>query len=218
MISHRSAAELLGLLPEAAGDVEVTVPGRNPGRHAGIRVHRVARLAPEDVIVVDGLRVTSVARTICDLAATEPTKDCEAALQEAKYRRLVTDERIAAVLTREPTRRGAPVVQALLRDPRLTRSGGERALLKLIAQAQLPRPETNFRWHGFLLDAYWPDHGLVVEVDGWDAHGHRGAFERDRKRDQVLLAHGLRVLRITGRQLLEEPIAVAARIAAALRG
>jgi very-short-patch-repair endonuclease len=109
-------------------------------------------------------------------------------------------------------------VQALLRDPRLTRSGGERALLKLIAQAQLPRPETNFRWHGFLLDAYWPDHGLVVEVDGWDAHGHRGAFERDRKRDQVLLAHGLRVLRITGRQLLEEPIAVAARIAAALRG
>jgi very-short-patch-repair endonuclease len=91
-------------------------------------------------------------------------------------------------------------------------------LRKLIAQAQLPKPLTNVRLHGYLVDAYWPEHGLVLEFDGWQAHGHRSAFETDRKRDQVMLANGLRVIRVTDRQLKHEPVAVAARIAMALRG
>lgn len=77
---------------------------------------------------------------------------------------------------------------------------------------------TNARLHGYQADVIWPSQGLGLEFDGWDAHGHRLAFERDRKRDQVLLAAGLRVLRVTGRQLENEPVAVAARIAQALRG
>jgi very-short-patch-repair endonuclease len=110
------------------------------------------------------------------------------------------------------------VIRVLLRDPRMTRSEKERALLRLIDAAQLPRPLTNVRVHGYLVDAFWPKEGLVVEVDGWDAHGHRVAFESNRRRDQVLLAHGLRVLRATGRQFEREPVAVAARIAMALKG
>jgi very-short-patch-repair endonuclease len=98
----------------------------------------------------------------------------------------------------------------------LTRSERERTLLQLISSAQLPRPVTNIRQHGYLLDAYWPAEGLVVEFDGWRGHGHRLAFESDRKRDQVLVAAGLRVLRVTDRQLKYEPVAVAARIAQAL--
>ena len=93
------------------------------------------------------------------------------------------------------------MIRALLKDPRMTRSEKERALLKLIDAAQLPRPVTNGRLHGYLVDAYWPAAGLIVEFDGWGAHGNRLAFESNRKRDQVLLAHGIRVLRVTGRQL-----------------
>lgn len=214
--SHRSAAELLGLLPENGGEVHITVAGRNVAPREGIRIHRVAAFPAGEVTSVRAIPLTSVARTICDLAATEPPRDLEHAFQEALYRQILTPEALAGALAREPRRKGSPAIRALLEDPRMTRSEKERALLELIDAAQLPRPITNVRLHGYLVDAYWPAAGLIVEFDGWNAHGHRGAFERDRKRDQVMLAHGLRVLRVTGRQLGHEPIAVAARIAMTL--
>lgn len=218
VLSHRSAAELYGLLPEAGGGVHVTVVGRNPGAEPGIRLHRPRALARQDVVTVRGILVTSIARTICDLAGTESPREVEQAFQEALYRKVVTPGAVEAVLEREPRRKGAPVIRALLRDPRMTRSERERLLLKLIDQAQLPRPLTNVRLHGFLVDAYWPEQGLVLEFDGWQAHGHRPAFERDRKRDQVMLANGLRSMRVTDRHLEYEPVALVARIAQALRG
>ena len=165
-----------------------------------------------------GIPVTSVRQIICDLAATESERDVVHAFQEALYRDVVTDRAVAAVLERKPRRKGAPVIRALLRDPRMTRSEKERALLKLIDAAQLPRPLTNVRLHGHLVDAYWPAEGLVLEFDGWSAHGHRLAFDRDRKFDQVMLAHGKRVLRATERHLKDEPVAVAVRIGMSLRG
>ena len=109
------------------------------------------------------------------------------------------------------------MIRALIEDPRLTRSERERLLLRLIEAAQLPKPLTNVAVHGYRVDVFWPSQRLVLEFDGWGAHGHRLAFESDRKRDQVLVAAGIRVLRITDRQLKHEPIAVAARIAQALR-
>ena len=94
-----------------------------------------------------------------------------------------------------------PSIRALIKDPRLTRSERERRLLRLIEAAQLPKPLTNVPVHGYKVDVFWPSHGLVLEFDGWGAHGHRLAFESNRKRDQVLLAAGIRVLRVTDRQL-----------------
>ena len=217
-ISHRAAAVLFGLLPDSGGDVDVTVVGRNAHRQQRIRIHRVTRMARQDVVILSGLRVTSIARTVCDLAATESERETERAFQEALYRRVVTPRGLAAVLTRQPTRPGAAVIQALIRDPRLTRSERERLLLKLIDQAQLPRPLTNVRTQGIPVDVLWPVEKLIVEFDGWGAHGHRLAFEKDRKRDQILVAAGYRVIRVTDRQLLDEPLAVIARIAQALRG
>ncbi len=163
-----------------------------------------------------GIPVTSVARTICDLAATESPDAVERAFQEALYRETVTPRALAEVLAREPRRRGAAVIRALLHDPRMTRSKRERLLLKLIDSAQLPRPITNVRLHGYLVDAYWPEQRLVLEFDGWQAHGHRNAFERDRKRDQVMLANALRPMRVTDRHLERESVALIARIAQAL--
>ena len=217
VVSHRSAACLYGLLTDQGGDVDVTVAGRNPGQRPGIRRHRVAQLPRQDVRTMRGLRITSVARTICDLAATESARDTEQAFQEALYREIVTDKALKAVLDREPRRRGAPIIRTLIKDPRLTRSERERRMLRLIDAAQLPKPLTNVPLHGHKADLYWPRHDLVVEFDGWDAHGHRLAFEQNRKRDQVMLAAGIRVMRVTDRHLTDEPIAVVARIAQALR-
>ena len=217
VVSHRSAACLFGLLPDFAGDVEITVAGRNPGDHPGIKLHRVKTLPKQDVTKVNGFNVTSIARTICDLAATESAHATEQAFQEALYREIVTVKALQAVLAREPTRRGAPTIRRLISDPRLTRSEKERRLLKLIAAAQLPEPLTNVPLHGYKADMYWPLHALVVEFDGWQAHGHRHAFESNRKRDQIMVANGIRVLRVTDRHLEHEPIAVVTRIAQALR-
>jgi very-short-patch-repair endonuclease len=218
VVSHRSAAELFGLLPETGGEVDVTVVGRNPGLHSGIRLHRPRAIARHDVTSVRRIPVTSIPRTIADLAATERPNHVESAFQEALYRKIVTERQLAAIIEREPRRRGAWVIRALLGDPRMTRSKKERALLRLIDAAQLPRPLTNVRVHGYLLDAFWPNANLAVEFDGWDGHGHRLAFEHNRKRDQVLLAHGIRTMRVTGRHFEDEPVAVAARIAQSLRG
>jgi very-short-patch-repair endonuclease len=217
VISHRSAAEVFGLLRETGGDVDVTVVGRNVAPREGIRRHRVAHLAGQDVTSVSGLRVTSIPRTVCDLAATEPKDTVMQAFQEGLYRRAVTPRALADVLAREPTRRGAAVIRALIDDPRMTRSQRERLLLRLLDQAQLPKPVTNIRLHGYRVDVLWPTEKLIVEFDGWGAHGHRLAFERDRKRDQILVAAGYRVIRVTDRQLLDEPLAVIARVAQALR-
>jgi very-short-patch-repair endonuclease len=216
--SHRSAACLFGLLPEIEGaEVHVTVVGRNPGVHPGIRLHRVATLERPDVTTINGIPVTSIARTICDLAATESAHDTERAFQEALFRDKTVDRAVAAVLTREPRRRGARVIRSLLTDPRLTRSERERRVLKLIAQAELPKPLTNVPLHGYVADVFWPQHNLILEFDGWQGHGHRLAFESNRKRDQVMLAAGLRTLRVTDRQLTNEPIALTARIAQSMR-
>jgi very-short-patch-repair endonuclease len=218
VVSHRSAAEVFGLLPQSGGAVDVTVAARNFAPREGITRHRVAHLPGQDVTSVRGLRVTSIARTICDLAATESRNDVMRAFQEALYRRVVTPRALGAVLTREPRRKGAPVIHSLIDDPRMTRSERERLLLKLIDQADLPKPVSNVQLHGHLVDIFWPDQRLILEFDGWGAHGHRLAFDKDRKRDQKLVAAGYRVVRVTDKQLLEEPLAVIVRIAQALRG
>jgi very-short-patch-repair endonuclease len=100
--------------------------------------------------------------------------------------------------------------------PQLARSEAERRMLGLLAAAQLPRPEVNARLEGLEVDFLWRAQKLIVEVDGYSFHADRAAFECDRRRDQMLLAARYRALRVTWRQLLEEPIALAVRIGQAL--
>jgi very-short-patch-repair endonuclease len=98
----------------------------------------------------------------------------------------------------------------------VTRSEAERRLLALVREADLPQPQTNARLHGYEVDAYWPAHGLVVEVDGYRYHSSRPAFERDRAKAAKLVAAGLTVMRLTWLQMTHEPYAVIARLAQAL--
>jgi very-short-patch-repair endonuclease len=82
-----------------------------------------------------------------------------------------------------------------------------------VLAAGLPRPECDASVARFRVDFHWPAHRLVAEVDGWQFHGHRLAFERDRVRDAELQLLGYTVLRFTWRQLRDDPAAVAARVA-----
>lgn len=114
-------------------------------------------------------------------------------------------------------RRGSARLRTLLTDTTgYTRRGAEHRLRSLILKAQLPIPLFNFRLLGHEQDAVWLKRRLVVEVDGYAAHGSRAAFERDRRRDQDLAAAGYHTLRVTWRQLTGEPEAVIARLAAVL--
>jgi very-short-patch-repair endonuclease len=217
MLSHLSAAAAWKMVAVVEAEVGVTVLGRKPRQRARIRIHRVSTLAARDVRTLRGVRLTSPARTICDLAASEPIETAERAYSEALVLRLLTPAQLADAAGRVAANRGAAAVRRLLAGgPRITRSEAERRLLGLVARAGLPPPQTNVKLHGYRVDFVWPEHRLIIEVDGFQFHGHRRAFEQDRMRDQVLIARGYRVIRITWRQLTGEPLAVLARIAQAL--
>ena len=98
----------------------------------------------------------------------------------------------------------------------LTRSEAERRFVELVDRARLPRPETNVRIGSYEVDALWRAERIVVEVDGYASHSSRTAFEHDRRKDATLQAQGFRVVRVTWRQLVDEPVAVAARLASTL--
>jgi very-short-patch-repair endonuclease len=211
VLSHHSAAAVWRLLaPDGA--VHVTVPRR--GEAAGIRLHESAVLPREEVRVREGLPVTSVARTLLDLAGTDG-RAFGRALDEALVRRLVVRGELEAVLASR--RRGAARLRAAIdAEPRPTRSQLERRSLALVARAGLPRPQTNAHVEGWEVDAVWPRERLIAELDGFAVHSTRRAFEADRLRDAEHQAAGYRTLRLTHRELAERPERVAARLAAAL--
>lgn len=213
VVSHSTAAALWGMLPDV-GEVHVTVTAHRAASRAGITVHRSRSIAATEL---RGIPISTPARTVCDLAATEPDDVLERALNEARALRLVTERELHAAIERQATRKGTRKLRRLLADaPGITRSEAERLLRTLLNQAQLPQPQTSVKLHGYTVDFLWPAERLIVEVDGFQFHGHRRAFEQDRKRDQVLTARGYRVIRVTWRQLKHEPMATLARIAQAL--
>jgi very-short-patch-repair endonuclease len=220
VVSHRSAAVVWHLLP-ASDDVEidVTVPATGRGRRPGLRIHRSRRLSPQDVRHLRGLPVTAPWRTLVDLAETGSDRELERATHEAITRRLINARRLLADTERYRGRRGVGRLRKLLDDDdpsALTRSEAEERFLALVRAAGLPAPEVNVRLHGYEVDFLWRDKGLVVEVDGFQFHSTRAAFERDRQRDAELQSAGLRVLRVTWRQVVHAPYATLTNLVRAL--
>jgi very-short-patch-repair endonuclease len=211
--SFSSAGIALRVLPAGHGPQHVTAIGRVPRSRPGIVVHSAREL---DVIVVDGLRVTTPARTLLDLASVLDHAALDRALGEAQVLKLVTEAGLRAQLRRHPSHHGARALARALGTAAPTRSELERRFLSIIDRAGLPRPRTNVRIGRFEVDAFWPDERVIVEADGWASHGPRPAFERDRARDAELHARGYVVLRFTWRQITEEPLLVAATIARVL--
>jgi very-short-patch-repair endonuclease len=179
-------------------------------------MHR-SRLHPRDATRHHGIPVTSPARTLLDLATQLPQRDLDRATEQAQVHRLVSDHSLNEQFRRYPRHRGTAALRRAVRtDPRLTRSEAERRLLELIRAARLPAPETNTNVEGYEVDLLWREERLIVEVDGYAFHSSRRSFERDRRRDRELQAAGYRVLRLTWRELTDEPEAVIATLAAAL--
>jgi very-short-patch-repair endonuclease len=219
LVSHRSAAALWGLAERPFGEVEVTVVRRDCRSRDGLRVHRVEMLDTADRAHRRGIPVTSPARAIVDFAATANSDGLEHAVTESYANGLTDERRILAAIERVPNHAGVALLRAILGQPggpQRTRSGGERAMLRLIRAAGLPAPRTDLLIAGFKADFVWQEERLIVEVDGYRFHGHRAAFERDHRRDIVHKNAGYEVLRFTVRQLEEEPLYVAAVIARVL--
>jgi very-short-patch-repair endonuclease len=214
LLSHRAAGALQALLPSSP-QFDVTVPGGGRSR-AGIVVHRSRCLHDEDRDAVRGIPVTSVARTIVDLAEVLDEDRLAKAIREAEIRRtfdLVAIERVLArVAGRAGRHRLTKVLAAYRSDQHFTRSVAERRFLELCERHDLPPPAMNTWVGGHEVDAYWEDVGVVVELDGHEVHGTREAFHRDRKRDRALAADRIRVVRVTWLDLRDE-----ARLAKELR-
>jgi len=216
LLSHYPAAVLRGLRPPRSEPMHVTVVARDV-RSTEFRVHRVTYLDPADAARKHGIPVTSPARTLLDLAATTSARELERAVNEARVHRLVSDHSLDEQFSRYPRHRGVRALTEAIRiEPALTRSEAERRALALIRAARLPAPETNVMLCGHEVDLLWRAQRLVVEIDGYAFHSSRRSFERDRRKDRELGEQGYRVLRLTWRELTEEPEAVVATLAAAL--
>jgi very-short-patch-repair endonuclease len=196
--------------------IDVSVPDGFPRRRPGVRCH----LAWARVVDRHGLRITTPARTLLDLASMLSFRRLDRMVEEAEVRKLVTRAELLVMVERGAGRPGVKALREIVGspdEPAFTRSEAEKRLLELVRAAELPMPRTNVRVAGLEVDAVWPQQRLVVEVDGFQYHGIRQAFERDRRRDGKLLVAGYRVLRITWRRLTREPQPVIALLAAALR-
>ncbi len=221
LLSHRTAAALWGLLRDSGAAIDVTVPGRSRRGSTGILVHNVRRLHDDDRARRDHIPVTSVARTLLDLAEGEPPRRLARAIDEAERLRPFDLRAIDELCARSKGRRGVrPLREALLRyrpSAPVTRSELERLFVEVCDGARLPRPAMNLFIAGHEVDAAWLEQGLVVEVDGFEFHRTRAAFEADRRRDAALQRQGLRVLRVTDRRLKDDPGGVADDVRALLR-
>lgn len=216
VLSHRSAAALWRMVRWSGGPVEVTV-GRAVRSRSGLRVRR-GRLSADEATEVEGIPTTTVPRTLLDLASVVDRHRLERAINEAEVLRLAGALSLAALLERHPRRHGTRALREVLAAGRLgldvTRSELEDRFLRFLAEAGLPRPQTNAPLAAgqevFEVDCLWRRSRVVVELDGRAVHATARAFERDRARDRALNAAGWRVVRVTWRQLSSEPAALAA--------
>jgi very-short-patch-repair endonuclease len=174
---------------------------------------------------VDGIPVTSMPRTLFDLAAIASRHQLELAFNEVEVQGLTDRLSIVDLLKRHPGCRGAAVLRAILADEKRARGVTKKELEKrfsaMLAGTDLPRPRRNadlaVGGRFYEIDCLWPEQRLIVELDGRATHGTGRAFEEDRERDRLLQVDGWRVVRITWRQLRDDAPAVVADLRRLLR-
>jgi very-short-patch-repair endonuclease len=205
LLSHQAAGAHHGLLRTGTAAIHVTAP-RGCKPKPGIVVHRSRVLHPDDRTIVDGIPVTSVARTLVDLADVGSDSLLAAAVNEAEVLRVFDlrelEEKMIRLHGRRGRRRLARVLAAYTDPPGYSTTEAERLLLRICRDHGLPQPQRVFA-AGYELDFYWADARLAVEVDGGPFHRTRRAFHEDRRRDRRLAAEGIQVARVPWRDLVE---------------
>lgn len=194
MLSHATAAHWMGLIDYAPRVIEVSTP-REVRSIPGVRVY--ARRGGLERAIQDGIPVTPIPMMMLDLAATNNLKVVNRALSQLDHNHRLD----VAALERAcgPGYAGSTALHEALANyqPKLKYANGplEKAFLELCERRRLPLPLLNVRVHGILSDAYWPDAGLVIELDSEDNHSSKAQRRRDRRNDLELRGHGLVVLR-----------------------
>ncbi len=226
VLSHRSAADLLGIRAMSRARIDVTALAHRD--LDGVDIHRSRTLTAADVTVVDRIPCTTIARTQLDLADVVPLDQVERTLNQADVMQVLDYRSLADQLERNGTRRAAAVLRQAMRiyDPGQapTESRLEADFVALIRSAGLPSPERQVRLvlddgeEPFRVDFVWRAHRVVLETDGRKTHGTRRAFETDRRRDQRLVRARWQVVRVTWRQLQDDPASVVALVADLLAG
>jgi hypothetical protein len=214
-LSGAPAAHLLRLLNADAPAPEVITPTE---RHVpGITTRRSRGLDVRDGMTWRGIAVTSVPRTLVDLAAVLGVDDLARACHEAGVRHGATPADVEAVLVRRRNTRGAKKLREILRgDAHVTLSALERKFLERLRGAGLPMPHTNRPADGRRVDCRWPDHRLTVELDSYHYHGSRYAWERDRRREREAYARGDEFRRYTHGDVFDAPAPMLAELRALL--
>lgn len=224
VLSHRSAAALWSIRRSGSHAIEVTALPETYSRRS-LRRHSSA-LPPDEMTTHDGIPVTTVPRTLLDLAAISPTDVVEFALRESEYLRHYDALSLQDLVDRYPGRRGVAKARTCLdrhreRPKGRVRSPLEERFVPFLHRHRLPMPQLN-AWidlgdKRFQVDCLWRPQRQIVELDGWEGHGTRTAFREDRARDRRLRVAGYAVNRLTWSQLDDEPTAIAADLRALLQ-
>jgi predicted transcriptional regulator of viral defense system len=221
VLSHRSAAALWGLT-WAKGPVDVTSPRGNQGRARmpGIRLHRCRLHEEGELTERHRIPVTSVARTLFDFAEAVDFERLRSAWEEMERLKLLRLREVERVCERGHGRRALRPIRLLLAEAiaaETVRSPLEQRFLTFCRERGIPTPATNVHVLGHEVDCLWPAATLIVELDSWEFHAHRRAFERDRARDPKFLLAGYRTIRVTHRRLDREADQLAEEIRGLLR-
>lgn len=203
-LSGLAAAHFLVIVRQRPAHPDVTT--RTERRIAGIRTRRARQLDRRDVIVVRSIPVTSVPRTLVDIAADLTDAALARACHEAGVRYRTTPRDVGRVLERVPNRPGSRRLRRVIAgDVHVTLSRLERDFLRLLRQAGLPLPVTNRVSGGRRIDCRWPEFRLTVELDSYQFHNSRYAWEQDHQRRREARARGDEFRRFTWFDVVEEP-------------
>jgi hypothetical protein len=214
LLSHYSAGWLWGIAKVDPDPFHVTTSAWRKPRPP-IRLHEARLITADDRALREGIPVTSLARTLLDLAATVRCEWLEKMVERSEDLGLFDLRAVEDLLTRTVGHYGHARLRkaiALYKPTSFTRSSLEKRFLELCLEAGLPQPRTNYVEEGFELDCYWPEFRFAVELDLFETHGTRAAFERDRKRQEDLLLAGIAMTRVTGPRLEREPDEVIERV------
>lgn len=216
VLSHGSAMTLWGFWKHWDEPFDVMLAADR--RPRGIRIHRCSKLRQRDITRHHGIRVTSVPRTILDVAPRLKGRRLPRLINDVRRARLLTLDDLAAIVAHNPTHPGARLLRPHLDNPQNpTRSDGEDDFPAFCRRHGLPTPIMNAIVHGVEVDAYFPAERLIVELDGWPYHRDRVTFESDRDRDATMLSHGIPTVRITYDRFEHEPEREATRLHTILR-
>lgn len=215
LLSHYSAAWLWSLLSTQPIPLHVTTP--IPRKHRRLVViHHSRTLTEEDRGMEEEIPVTSIPRTLLDLAPLVRFSQLRRALKRSEELKLFDLPAVLSVLDRNKGHRGNKPLRralALYEPPRFTRSQTEDYFVVLVESAGLPRPATNWVETGHEIDVYWPELRFGVEIDTFATHGTHQSFEDDRVRREDLKLAGIEMTQVTDKRLEREPERVIDRVA-----